>query len=220
MRKWIALLLVCLFLPASALAATETDVLPDPGLSFFSAGKWLGQTVGSSGTTYDVYGYEVEKKSSTTVSTTISVFQTKVKKAGFSWENLEDRTTRDGFDSENWYAISRGGLTAQLCLEGSYFSTSVTATLYVPKGMPFTLEENVGSRTNGNFQNDIFVNGDELWAPDGGSSTTTCISCHGSGRCSLCNGTGTYTNPYTGKRSDCSCDNGICSICDGQGYWE
>lgn len=217
MKKWIALL-VCLLLPVTALAAAETGVLPDPGLSFFAAGEWLGENVGADGTKYDVYGYEVEKKASTTVSTTISVFQTKVKKAGFSWEKLEVLSTRDEFDSKEWYAISLDGLTARLCLEGSYFGTSVTATLYVPRGMPFTLEESVGSRTK--FQNDIFVDGDELWAPDGGSSTMTCISCHGSGRCTLCRGTGTYTNPYTGKRSDCSCDNGICSICDGKGYWE
>ncbi len=45
---------------------------------------------------------------------------------------------------------------------------------------------------------------------------TLCFACHGSGRCSLCNGTGTY-HAY-GFSSDCSCDDGVCSTCDGEHY--
>jgi hypothetical protein len=46
---------------------------------------------------------------------------------------------------------------------------------------------------------------------------TICVSCYGSGTCPLCNGTGTYSN--YGYSSDCSCDDGVCSICGGAGYY-
>lgn len=44
-----------------------------------------------------------------------------------------------------------------------------------------------------------------------------CFTCHGTGQCSLCNGTGTYHN--YGFSSDCSCDNGDCPICGGDGFY-
>lgn len=47
---------------------------------------------------------------------------------------------------------------------------------------------------------------------------TICVSCHGSGMCPVCDGTGTYRN--YGQSSDCSAcgGTGICSICGGSGY--
>lgn len=216
MKKLICLLCLALFLPVASLA--QSDALPDPGKSFFSAGELLAQGVEADGVRYDVYGYAFEKKASHSLTEATSVYQVKAKQAGFTWEALKEASTYEGLTSGDlWYAVSRDGLTALLCVSGSYFGASCTAALYVPEGMPFTLAESVGSRSH--FQNDVFVDADDLWTPDGGASVTTCTSCHGSGRCSLCDGTGIYTNPYTGSRKDCSCDNGVCSVCDGRGTW-
>ena len=72
------------------------------------------------------------------------------------------------------------------------------------------------------------VSGDTgLWVPPADTSDdyvsgytepqkTICVACHGTGRCSLCNGTGTYHN--YGFSSDCACDDGVCSTCDGERY--
>ena len=36
----------------------------------------------------------------------------------------------------------------------------------------------------------------------------------------VCGGDGSYRNPYTGNLLACSsCDDGVCSICGGTGYW-
>ena len=58
--------------------------------------------------------------------------------------------------------------------------------------------------------------GDDYVYPD--TQRTLCVSCHGSGMCPVCDGTGIYSN--YGQSSECSaCDgSGVCSICDGSGY--
>ena len=85
--------------------------------------------------------------------------------------------------------------------------------------MPFLLEENVAARSQ--FQNDLFVDSNDLaLSGDGEITRVTCLSCHGTGVCGICDGDGTYRNPYTGNLLACSsCDDGVCSICDGKGYW-
>lgn len=47
---------------------------------------------------------------------------------------------------------------------------------------------------------------------------TLCVSCHGSGICPVCDGTGVYSN--YGQSSECSAcgGTGVCSICGGSGY--
>ena len=57
---------------------------------------------------------------------------------------------------------------------------------------------------------------DDFYVPE--DKRTLCVSCHGSGTCPVCDGTGVYSN--YGQSSECSaCDGtGVCSICDGSGY--
>ena len=57
---------------------------------------------------------------------------------------------------------------------------------------------------------------DDYVTPD--TERSLCVSCHGSGMCPVCDGTGTYRN--YGQSSECSaCDGtGVCSICDGSGF--
>lgn len=53
-----------------------------------------------------------------------------------------------------------------------------------------------------------------------GSSTQTCISCHGSGSCDTCHGTGQYSMYGTPLDTCPSCDGSrICSICGGDGVY-
>ena len=158
--------LFLLLLAAALPAAADADALPDPGLSFFSAGECLGEVRLDDGSSLSVYRYAFEKNASTFLSTTVWGYQAKVKDAGFSWERLE---------------------------------------------------EEVSGRSD--FQNDIFVSADDLDTPSAGSSRVTCVSCRGSRRCPVCGGDGIWTNPYTGERNECSCDDGVCGVCDGLGYW-
>ena len=46
-----------------------------------------------------------------------------------------------------------------------------------------------------------------------------CFNCHTTGKCQICYGRGTYRNPYTGDTMTCTCDDGLCPTCDGEGYW-
>ena len=203
--------LFLLLLAAALPAAADADALPDPGLSFFSAGECLGEVRLDDGSSLSVYRYAFEKNASTFLSTTVWGYQAKVKDAGFSWERLEEE------GDDEWYAISRDGLTAWLCLSGSYFSTQCEAVLYVPEGMAFTPEEEVSGRSD--FQNDIFVSADDLDTPSAGSSRVTCVSCRGSRRCPVCGGDGIWTNPYTGERNECSGAARVGGVIAGQGYW-
>ena len=218
MKKGIALILCLAWLLAPAALASEGEgALPDPGLSFFAAGKLLEEGRLVDGIAYDVYGYTYEKEASKSLTSTLTAYQWKAQAAGFDWEVLKDKTTNDGIRGDDWFAISSGGLTAQLCVTGSYAGTSCTATLYVPQGMAFALEKEVGSRTS--FQNDLYLDADSLWTQEKSPTGVVCASCHGSGRCAQCGGTGVWKNPYTGDRRNCDCDGGVCAVCDGSGYW-
>lgn len=57
---------------------------------------------------------------------------------------------------------------------------------------------------------------------NGNTRKIVCKSCHGTGKCGICNGTG-YFRGYEGEVivcTHCSDSNGrICSICNGTGYW-
>ena len=217
MKKWICALCLILALPLTVRA--EESALPDPGASFFAAGELLASDAEVDGVLYDVYGYTYEKDASTSLSSTLTVYQWKVQAAGFVWEKLEDKSANDGIRGDEWYAIANDDFTAQLCVSGSYFATACTAALYVPEGMPFLLEENVAARSQ--FQNDLFVDSNDLaLSGDGEITRVTCLSCHGTGICGICDGDGTYRNPYTGNLLACSsCDDGVCSVCDGTGCW-
>lgn len=78
----------------------------------------------------------------------------------------------------------------------------------------------------GDFQNDIYVDpNDVLDSLNSGISDTTtqhpvtCVSCRGTGTCSICNGSGRWRNPYSGDWISCDCTDGKCSVCDGTGVW-
>lgn len=168
---------------------------PDPGASFLADGELLSSGAALDGVRYDVYGYTYEKSASSSLQSTVTAYQWKVQAADFSWESLEDKSAYDGIQGDSWYAISRDGLTAQLCVCGDYFSTSCTATLYVPEGMPFALDEDTAARSH--FQNDLYIDAGDLWTEDADSSNTrvSCLSCHGTGICGICGGNLTYKNP-------------------------
>ncbi len=211
---------LCLFLALSFAVHAEETALPDPGASFLADGELLSSGAALDGVRYDVYGYTYEKSASSSLQSTVTAYQWKVQAADFSWESLEDKSAYDGIQGDSWYAISRDGLTAQLCVCGDYFSTSCTATLYVPEGMPFALDEDTAARSH--FQNDLYIDAGDLWTEDADSSNTrvSCLSCHGTGICGICGGNLTYKNPYTGDWLACtSCEDGSCAVCDGTGYW-
>lgn len=79
----------------------------------------------------------------------------------------------------------------------------------------------------GGFQGDLYVDPNDVLASlNGGTSDTadttkhvTCVSCRGTGTCSICNGQGRWRNPYTGDWNSCDCTNGECKVCDGTGVW-
>lgn len=68
------------------------------------------------------------------------------------------------------------------------------------------------------FSDDSYDNSDDTYSY--GSSTQTCISCHGSGSCDICNGTGQYSM-YGNDLSECTAcyGTGDCSICGGDGVY-
>ena len=89
-------------------------------------------------------------------------------------------------------------------------------------GDRYTYDEGAG---NGNYvypgilpfggDNDSQGN-DDYVSPD--TQRTLCVSCHGTGTCPVCDGTGVYSN--YGQSSVCSAcgGTGVCSICGGSGY--
>ncbi|OQB25402.1 MAG: hypothetical protein BWY11_00361 [Firmicutes bacterium ADurb.Bin182] len=61
---------------------------------------------------------------------------------------------------------------------------------------------------------------DDTFDYGGIGSVQTCISCYGSGSCSICKGTGQYSM-YGNELSVCTAcyGTGICTICDGDGQY-
>lgn len=59
--------------------------------------------------------------------------------------------------------------------------------------------------------------------PSSNNNGIICRSCHGTGKCGTCNGTGYFRNIYTGESMpchNCSESNGrICTVCNGTGHW-
>lgn len=243
------LLLLCVVLLTQNTVFAEKADLPDPARFFSALGELLAEDDEVDGVTYNIYGYEFTKAASSNVANVVTAYNWKVTAAGFRWEALRNQSNDAG---DYWYAMTRDGQTAFLNLQGSYHDTSCAAALYVPKGMPFTLEKNLngtssfqnpsyfsqvqdypstssfqnpsyfsqvqGSPNTSSFQNGSYLEAAQPYLDDG-IITVTCVSCHGTGRCGICHGTGVWTNGYTGDRNDCSCKNGVCTVCDGSGKW-
>ena len=112
MKKLFVLFCISLFILPTALA--NSVALPDPGRSFSALGELLAQGAEADGVQYDVYGYTFEKKVSTSLSSMILVYQTKAKKAGFTWELLADKSDYDGIRGDYWYTLLVGGI---LCVD-------------------------------------------------------------------------------------------------------
>ena len=70
------------------------------------------------------------------------------------------------------------------------------------------------------FYNDVYDGFDEPWTGSYGSDgETICGFCYGSTSCPECYGSGRFRNPYTGSYLECSCGDGKCPVCDGEGVW-
>lgn len=236
-RRPLAFLQFCLLMLALLglpLTGSSENALPGPGGISKGRGVFMGTETWKDGTTYQVYQYEFEKKSSSS-PTILWVYEARVKKAGFTLEQQKDLAVGEVLTGRTeWYTFSGGSKTAYFSLEYSYFSTKAIGMLYVPQGM--ACDPNPESTSNySSFQNPIrysdyvgkisgFLNEDRYAdmmeeLPDAPDGPITCLYCHGTKKCDNCKGSGTYRNPYTGNLLLCSCENGVCPICDGTGVW-
>ena len=219
MRKCICWLLLLFSLTSFAGASeTEKPLLPDPGLYRRALGELIAEDAEMNGTTYDVYGYSFYKTANNILSTLLMAYEWGVTGKGFTYEQLSVAENPQTRAYTYWYAIAKDGITAYLTYTGKPMGSACTMTLYVPDGFAFELATELPNATP--FYNDLYLDTNDLTAYSGSSDTPViCSYCYGSKRCPECHGTGKYRNPYTGDYSSCSCGDGECPICDGEGVW-
>jgi len=115
-------------------------------------------------------------------------------------------------------ACIAAGIFLLILLIGLFFVGSKIIGSASDSDNGYTYDYDAGSY-DGNYvypDLDLYDTDDGYISPD--TERSTCVSCHGSGICPVCDGTGVYRN--YGQSSECSaCDGtGVCSICDGSGY--
>lgn len=221
MRRILCCLLMAILAFTLPVNAQEAPVLPDPAPYISALGQLILEDVDLNGTACDVYGYSFYR--SVSFSFALMAYEWSVTGQGFSWELQAEESSEDGMSVARWYAVSMDGHTAYLNLTGHLMNKSCALTVYVPEGMVFTPVTELKNATP--FHNDLFLDSNAAWIgsmPDSGTDSDTpvvCSYCHGSGKCPECHGSRRFRNPYTGSSLDCSCGDGKCSVCDGEGSW-
>lgn len=197
---------------------SSSQQLPDPGVSLGIDGTLAEENYElDDGSVVDIYQYRYSLVGN---HRSLTLFEWLLTKYGFEWEKETDD------DGTVIYAII--GEDGFAFLINQYDRIFHVLTLYVPKEMSFKL--GWPELKEDTFQNDIYVDSDDLWKPDGGGTTgpTKCQACNGSGKCLGCGGDGISYSPYLGvegpdNRYPCTvCDNqdGVCTVCSGTGYWD
>lgn len=227
------LLFLALLLGTMPVWAQEAPELPDPGPSLSAQGEMLKEDVLFNDASCDVYGYSFYR-GDLSFSFVLMAYEWKLKGLDFAWEKLSSSYTDEHLSVSEWYVISKSGLSAHLHLTGNLLGQSCAVTLYVPEGMGFCLERRQadspsfyndafsGGNSTGtsSFYNDVYDGFDEPWTGSYGSDgETICSFCYGSTSCPECYGSGRFRNPYTGSYLECSCGDGKCPLCDGEGVW-
>lgn len=124
------------------------------------------------------------------------------------------------FGAYNAFYVNTETFDIRLVTEVSSPWGSSTSASTVTKGtsrMPTSRKGNVSSGSNSDYQWQEHGRTENPVQPH--QETKDCSLCHGSGKCSTCNGKHTYYNGLTGKYLECpNCKpNGACSSCGGSG---
>lgn len=245
-RRHIVIFIILILTYCSAFAfAEDKPFLPDPGVAVKATGELQSEDTEQDGQHYRVYSYSFNR--SLSPAFVLTSYEWGLPGKGFTCEKtyISDNSS---FYTTYLYTITAGDASAYLTLTANSITPSCTMTLYVPDGFDFVLgatsrEEAEGSKvtssTSGgfsSFQNntfDVFSISSDGFAsiqsntfdlsslPAYTPQHVTCISCHGTGRCGICHGSGKWQNPYYPDtwRTCTFCTDGTCSICDGTGVW-
>ncbi len=199
----------------------QSPLLPDPGYYIRALAVLTDEDLEYDGMNYRVYTYSYTEDINAFVGN-LGGYSWSLSPKDFEWTSLGSFTSKVSAKITTYrYAISQGDATAYAEISSAALNPNRTLVLYVPENMRFEPDTELQpTRSPYSFYNTVPPYWDDMEVPVGDpSSSTTCVACYGSGRCSLCGGTGSSRNPYTGTSSDCSCGNGVCSICDGTGVW-
>lgn len=153
MRKLICWLLLSMLCCLPVCHAAEVPVLPDPGLSVQAVGRQLREDTDPNGVPCTVYGYTFSR-GDLSFSFVLMAYEWKVEGQGFTWKKLSTKYADDNLSVSDWYSINKSGHTAHIHLTGNLLGRTCTLTLYVPRGLYFSLENSQDSGAS--FYNDGF----------------------------------------------------------------